>query len=202
MIRTIIFDMGKVLIPFDFSRGYKALAAYSPLSAEQIPKELSKTDLVNRLERGRIEPQEFFDELRSSLNADLSYEEFRRIWSCIFLPHTLIPEQFIARLKLRYRVMVLSNTNAIHVEMLNENYSILKQFDHLVFSHVVGAMKPEPRIYQAAIDNANCHPSECFFTDDIPAYVEGARRAGIHAEQFLGFEKLQDDLTRHGVQWS
>ena len=201
MIRTIIFDMGKVLIPFDFSRGYKALEAYSPLSAEQIPQELSKTDLVNRLEIGRIEPQEFFDELRSTLKADLSYEEFRRIWSCIFLPHTLIPEEFVARLKLRYRVMVLSNTNAIHVEMLNENYSILKQFDHLVFSHVVGAMKPEPEIYQAAIDNANCQPSECFFTDDIPAYVEGARRAGINAEQFLGFEKLQEDLKRHGVEW-
>ena len=201
MIRTIIFDMGKVLIPFDFSRGYKALEAYSPLSAEQIPQELSKTDLVNRLESGRIEPLEFFDELRSTLKANLSYEEFRRIWSCIFLPHTLIPEEFVARLKLRYRVMVLSNTNAIHVEMLNENYSILKQFDHLVFSHVVGAMKPEPEIYQAAIDNANCQPSECFFTDDIPAYVEGARRAGINAEQFLGFEKLQEDLKRHGVDW-
>ncbi len=201
MIRTIIFDMGKVLIPFDFSRGYKALEAYSPLTAEEIPQELSKTDLVIRLESGRIEPRDFFDELRATLKADLTYEEFCRIWSCIFLPHTLIPEGFIVQLRRRYRVMVLSNTNAIHVEMLNESYSILKQFDHLIFSHVVGAMKPEPKIYQAALDNANCPPSECFFTDDIPAYVEGARKAGIHAEQFLGFEKLQDDLRRHGVDW-
>ncbi len=201
MIRTIIFDMGKVLIPFDFSRGYKALEAYSPLTAEEIPQELSKTDLVIRLESGRIEPRDFFDELRATLKADLTYEEFCRIWSCIFLPHTLIPEGFVVQLRRRYRVMVLSNTNAIHVEMLNESYSILKQFDHLIFSHVVGAMKPEPKIYQAALDNANCTPSECFFTDDIPAYVEGARKAGIHAEQFLGFEKLQDDLRRHGVDW-
>lgn len=201
MIRTIIFDMGKVLIPFDFSRGYKALEAYSPLTAEEIPQELSKTDLIIRLESGRIEPRDFFDELRATLKADLTYEEFCRIWSCIFLPHTLIPEGFIVQLRRRYRVMVLSNTNAIHVEMLNESYSILKQFDHLIFSHVVGAMKPEPKIYQAALDNANCTPSECFFTDDIPAYVEGARKAGIHAEQFLGFEKLQDDLRRHGVDW-
>ena len=200
MIRTIIFDMGKVLIPFDFSRGYKALEAYSPLTAEQIPQELSKTDLVIRLECGRIEPRDFFDELRSTLKAELSYEEFCRVWSCIFLPDTLIPEEFVARLRRRYRVMVLSNTNAIHVEMLHESYPILKQFDHLVFSHVVGAMKPEPKIYQAAIDNANCPPSECFFTDDIPAYVEGARKAGIHAEQFFGFEKLREDLTRHGVE--
>ena len=201
MIRTIIFDMGKVLIPFDFTRGYQALEAHTPLTAEEIPRELSKSDLVNRLESGRIEPLDFFDELRATLKADLTYEQFRQIWSCIFLPHTLIPEEFIAQLKPRYRVMVLSNTNAIHIEMLQENYAILKQFDHLVFSHVVGAMKPEPKIYQSAIDNANCLASECFFTDDIPAYVEGARKAGINAEQFLGFEKLQEDLKRHGVSW-
>ena len=84
--------MGKVLIPFDFARGYRALAPFSKFSAEQIPHELSKTDLVNRLESGKIEPIPFFDELRSILNADLTYEEFCRIWTCIFLPDTLIPE--------------------------------------------------------------------------------------------------------------
>ena len=193
--------MGKVLIPFDFTRGYQALAPFSPLSAEQIPLELAKTDIVNRLESGQIEPRDFFQQLRSSLSFDLSYEEFCRIWSCIFFPETLIPEDFISVLKTRYRVMVLSNTNAIHVEMLQGSYPILKQFDHLVFSHVVGAMKPHPKIYQSAIENANCQPSECFFTDDIPAYVEGARLAGLHAEQFLGFEKLQADLKRYGVDW-
>lgn len=201
MIETIIFDMGKVLIPFDFTRGYHALAPFSKFSAEQIPHELSKTDLVNRLESGKIEPIPFFDELRSILNADLTYEEFCRIWTCIFLPDTLIPESFVQTLKERYRVMVLSNTNSIHFEMVTAAYPILKHFHHFVLSHEVGALKPEPKIYNAAIANAQCPADRCFFTDDIPAYVEGARKAGLNAEQFLGFEKLQDDLKRYGVTW-
>ncbi len=201
MIETIIFDMGKVLIPFDFSRGYRALEPYTSLTAEEIPVELSKTDLVNRLESGQIEPLPFFDELRRILKADMTYDQFCQIWSCIFLPDILIPEPFIEKLKDRYRVMVLSNTNAIHFEMVSVNYPILKHFHHLVLSHEVGAMKPEPKIYAAAIANAQCPADRCFFTDDIPAYVEGARKAGLNAEQFLGFEKLQEDLKRYGVTW-
>ena len=201
MIETIIFDMGKVLIPFDFARGYRALAPFSKFTAEQIPQELSKTDLVSRFESGQIEPIPFFEELRNTLKADLTYEDFSRIWTCIFLPDTLIPESFVQTLKDRYRVMVLSNTNAIHFEMVTVAYPILKHFHHFVLSHEVGAMKPEPKIYHTAIANAQCPADRCFFTDDIPAYVEGARKAGLNAEQFLGFEKLQDDLKRYGVTW-
>ena len=201
MIETIIFDMGKVLIPFDFSRGYQALAPHSPFTAEEIPKEIGKTDLVLRLESGQIEPLPFFEEFTSILKTSISYEEFCNIWSCIFLPDTLIPEDFIATLRKRYRLLVLSNTNAIHFEMVSVNYPILNHFDHLVLSHEVGAMKPDPKIYNAAIANANCAAQNCFFTDDIPAYVEGARLAGLNAEQFLGFGKLQEDLKKHGVAW-
>ena len=201
MIETIIFDMGKVLIPFDFTRGYHALAPYSPFTAEEIPQLIGKTDLVIRLESGQIEPIPFFEEFTSLLRTNITYDEFCSIWSSIFLTPTLIPEEFIVTLGKRYRLLVLSNTNAIHFEMVSANYSILTHFDHLVLSHEVGALKPNPKIYDAAIANANCAAEHCFFTDDIPAYVEGARKAGLNAEQFLGFDKLRDDLKRHGVSW-
>ena len=60
-------------------------------------------------------------------------------------------------------------------------------------------MKPSPAIYAAAIEAARARPEECFFTDDILAYVEGARAAGIDAEQFLGYEKLLTDLRARGI---
>ena len=58
---------------------------------------------------------------------------------------------------------------------------------------------PEPAIYAAALAKARAEAHECFFTDDIAAYVDGARRAGMHAEQFLGYEKLLADLRGYGV---
>jgi HAD superfamily hydrolase (TIGR01549 family) len=200
-IQTIIFDLGKVIIPFDFGRGYAAMQPHCPFPAADIPARIGTTDLVIRLESGLIEPRDFYAELRKLLELEIEYEQFCGIWSSIFLPETLIPESMVEALRKRYRMIVLSNTNEIHFDVVRKNYPIIQHFDHLVLSHEVQAMKPDPRIYAAALKHAGCPPENCFFTDDIPAYVEGARRAGINAEQFLGLEKLERDLKAHGVSW-
>lgn len=197
--RTLIFDMGNVLVPFDFRRGYAALAPFCLHSEEAIPERLRSTDLVVRLESGLISPRDFVVELSKVLDYNGDYERFCDIWSSIFLPHELVPEALIKSLRGRYRLLVLSNTNAIHIEMLQRTYTILQHFDHLILSHEVQAMKPDPKIYAAALAEAQAEPEECFFTDDILDYVEGARRAGIDAEQFQGHEKLLTDLRARGI---
>ncbi|HYZ85498.1 MAG TPA: HAD-IA family hydrolase, partial [Bryobacteraceae bacterium] len=95
----------------------------------------------------------------------------------------------------------LSNTNAIHFEMIEANYPILRHFDDKILSYKVGAMKPSPRIYEEAIRRANCEPSEIFFTDDIPQYVEGAKMAGIDAVVFENAAQIQRELSARGVTW-
>lgn len=199
-LKTIIFDMGNVIIPFDFRRGYAALEPHVAIPADQIAERIRETALVPELESGRIEPRAFVTALNQALGTQLSYEAFSRIWTSIFLPETLIPTQLVQALREKHRVMVLSNTNAIHFEMVWEAYPILRHFDHLILSHEVRAMKPEPAIYEAALAAAQARPEECFFTDDIPAYVEGARRAGMQSEQFLGYAKLVEDLRVRGVE--
>ena len=113
----------------------------------------------------------------------------------------MIPEELFAALKKRYRLLLLSNTNAIHFEMVRENYPLLRHFDHLVLSYKVGALKPSPLIYAEALKHAQCAPEECFFTDDIAAYVEGARAAGIDAVQFENREQIERELKARGVVW-
>lgn len=198
-LKTIIFDMGNVIIPFDFRRGYAALEERSGMPVAEITERIRNSGLVPELESGRMEPRPFVEAMNRVLDAGLSYSEFCEIWSSIFLPHTLIPEDLVTRLRENYRVMVLSNTNAIHFEMVKQAYPILGHFDHLILSHEVKALKPEPAIYAAALAEAHASPAECFFTDDIPAYVEGARLAGMQAEQFLGHGKLLTDLRARGV---
>jgi glucose-1-phosphatase len=198
-LKTIIFDLGNVIIPFDFRRGYTAMEAHVDLPAAEILERIRATGLVPELESGRIEPRAFVEAINEALGAALPYETFCEIWSSIFLPDTLIPLELVRKLRKNYRVMVLSNTNAIHIEMVRGTYPILGEFDHLILSHEVKAMKPEPAIYAAALAAAEAEADECFFTDDILAYVEGARQAGIQAEQFLGYEKLLEDLRARGV---
>jgi putative hydrolase of the HAD superfamily len=199
VLKTIIFDMGNVLIPFDFRRGYAALEPHVNLPAEEIPKRIRATGLVRELESGRMEPESFVSAVTEALGATIPYSRFCEIWSAIFLPDTLVPIDLVRTLRQTYRVIVLSNTNAIHFAAVWQTYPILREFDHLVLSHEVKALKPEPAIYAAALEHAHAEPGECFFTDDIPEYVEGARRAGFQAEQFLGYEKLLNDLRSRGV---
>jgi putative hydrolase of the HAD superfamily len=201
VIKTVIFDLGKVIIPFDFKRGYQAMAQVCSHAAEDIPKRIGTTDLVTRFECGQVSPKDFVDELCGILNVQMEYARFCEIWSCIFLPETLIPEKLLEGLRRRYRLMLLSNTNAIHFEMIRENYPLLRHFDEYVLSYEVGALKPSPRIYEEAIARAACEPGECFFTDDIPEYVAGARQAGIDAVQFESAAQIERELRKRGVSW-
>src|SRR5687768_17335364 len=109
MIKTIIFDLGKVIIPFDFKRGYDRMAPLCSYSATEIPERLRSCDLVTRFEEGKVAPEDFVRELSAILHLKVSYEEFCGIWSSIFLQETLIPEELIVALKKRYRLLLLSN---------------------------------------------------------------------------------------------
>lgn len=202
VIKTVIFDLGKVLIPFDFSRGYQGMEKRCGYPAAEIRKRIAATDLVHRFETGLVEPEEFVDRLSRLLDLNASYDEFCEIWSSIFLPDTLIPESMLAGLRARYRMLVLSNTNAIHFRMVRENYPLLRYFDDLVLSYEVKAMKPSPAIYQAAIARARCSAGECFYTDDIPEYVAAAREQGIDAVPFESREQLERDLRARNIQWT
>jgi putative hydrolase of the HAD superfamily len=85
--------------------------------------------------------------------------------------------------------------------MLRQAYSMLNHFDRFVLSYEVGALKPSREIYQEALKHADCAPAECFFTDDIAAYVEGARRAGIDAVQFESPEQIEREMRARGIEW-
>ena len=201
MIKTVIFDLGKVIVPFDFSRGYRAMAELCSYAPEEIPRRIGSTDLVSRFERGEVAPEQFVEQLCRLLDLRMDYAHFCQIWSSIFLPHTLIPENLLEGLRRRYRLLLLSNTNAIHFKMIRENYPLLNHFDDYVLSYEVGALKPSPRIYEEAIARAHCAPGECFFTDDIAEYVAAAREAGMDAVQFQSAAQIEAELLGRGVTW-
>lgn len=198
--KTLIFDLGKTLIPFEFGRGYAALEAVCGIAAAEIPGRVG-ADLVTDFEAGRIEPEDFVRRFSRRLGVSLEYGRFCEIWSSIFLPEPLITEEWLRALRRRYRLLLLSNTNAIHYRMLEATYPLLSQFDDKILSYEVGALKPSPAIYREAIARSGCAAGECFYTDDIAAYVEAARREGIDAVQFHSSERLEKDLRARGIDW-
>lgn len=199
MIRAILFDLGNTIVPFDFQRGYARMEQHCQWPAAEIPKRIAQTGLVPKFETGDVEPEEFVASLCAELGLRLSHQEFCDLWTSIFLPGMLIPESLLASLAERYRLVLVSNTNAIHFGMVRSNYPLLRHFHELVLSHEVGAAKPSPKIYREAIVRAGCAADECLFIDDIEMCVEGARREGMDAVRFESLSQLERDLRVRGV---
>jgi putative hydrolase of the HAD superfamily len=201
MHKAVIFDLGRVLLHFDFKRGYSALEGLCPYPATEIPKRIAPTGLVERFETGLIDPRDFVAELSRTLDLNLDYDGFCRIWNNVFTD-PLLPESMLQGLASRYRLLLLSNTNAIHFEMLRRSFRALGHFHDLILSYEVHAMKPSPEIYAAAIESAGCRPEECFYTDDIAAYADAARAMGIDAVQFRNKEQLEGEMAGRGIRWA
>jgi putative hydrolase of the HAD superfamily len=199
MIKAVVFDLGGVIVPLDFPRGYRAIERLCPYEAGEIQRRIMSTGLVNRLETGQMEAREFASVISERLGLRLSFEEFADLWSSIFPPHTLVPESLLATLARRYRLLLLSNTNAIHFPYVQRNYTLLKHFHGFVLSYEVGVMKPDAAIYATAALRANCQPEECLFIDDLEENVEGARRTGMQSVRFDSVERLQKDLLARGI---
>jgi len=199
MIQAILFDLGNVIVPFEIERGYRAMSENCGLPEQEIAERIRVSGLYGAYESGQLDTAEFFDRFRDLLGMRCTMDQFRDIWSAIFLPHTTVSEKLILTLKQRFRLVLLSNTNEMHFTWLRERYPILGHFDAFTLSWEEKSMKPDERIYGAAVANAKCTPEQCFFTDDIVRNIEAARAFGIDAEPFTGEEYLRSQLSKRGL---
>ena len=199
MIKCIIFDLGRVLVPFDFNRAWVWMESRSGLPMAEIRRRVDEAGLFLPFESGTISPEEFVARMGDVLGIQFGADEFAAIWNSIFLPETLVSEGLIERLAGAYRLVLLSNTNAIHFRFLHDTYPLLRHFHQYVLSYEAGVMKPAAGIYQKAIDAAGCLPGECLFFDDIPENVEGAEVVGINAVLFISGRQLEAELLARGI---
>ncbi len=199
MTKALIFDLGNVIVAFDFARGYQALSPHTPFPPDDLPARILETGVVPRYERGEVSSHDFYRTLSSALHLHLPYQQFCDLWSTIFLPDPLLPDDLLATLHRHYRLVLLSNTNEIHFQMIHRTYPLLRHFDALVLSYQARAMKPDPRIYEEAIRQAHYPPEQCFYTDDVLEFVEAGRRCGLDAVRFTGLADLERHLRERGL---
>jgi glucose-1-phosphatase len=200
VIRTLIFDLGKVLVDFSYDEAYGRMCAASGLAHDEVRSRFLNGSLAADFESGRVDAPQFVAEVNARMGTALSLGDFQELWGSIFHPVPLVPADLLQSLRRRHRLLLLSNTNPLHFATIGERYPHLGHFDALIVSHEVGAMKPDASIYRAALDQAQCTPGECLFFDDLAENVEGALDAGLNARQFVGREKLLADLAEFGIK--
>lgn len=197
-IRLIISDFGGVICTFDYRIFCERLARRIHRTADQVFAAAFGDHLLTDFETGKLSGQEYHRTVMARLDADVSYEEFYPTYGDIF---TEVPatRDLFRRLRGRYPLYLLSDTNEIHFGYVQETVATLSVFDEFIVSYRIGAMKPDPRMYQEALRRSGLPASACVFVDDRPGNVEGARRVGIRAVQFESPAQCADELTRLGV---
>ena len=200
MIKALIFDLGRVLVNVDYAEGYARMAERSGLAPGEIQRRFEASNLLVPYETGSLTSAEFAARVCDLLGVTMSFEEFGELWYSVFHQGAIVSEELLAALHARYRMVLLSNTSELHFVMLRERLPQLRHFDAYTLSYEVHAHKPAEAIYRDAVAKAGCAAGECFFTDDVEAYVAAARALGLQAQVFQGVEKLKSDLREAGVE--
>jgi putative hydrolase of the HAD superfamily len=199
-IESILFDMGKVILDFNFETGVQALHAACSISRDRLEEVLWDENCIRRYERGEISTRDFHAYLCETADLKLDLAGFCRTWSSVFLPDLIVSEDLLRVLKQKYPLILVSNTNEVHIDFIRANYGFLDFFDHHVLSYEVGSLKPEREIFEQAIAVAGYPPEALFFTDDREENIVAANELGMRAHQFRSQAQLVNALQRVGVE--
>jgi glucose-1-phosphatase len=194
MIKAIIFDLGKVIVSFDFERGFQTISQFCDYSVDEIREKIMTSEEIRLYETGKIGSGEFFEKVRQMLDLTATYEQFFDAWNSIFHDDLILSEDFIAELAGKYTLVMLSDTSESHIGFLRQKFQFFKYFRGFVFSYEVGKLKPSAEMFEVAVKKANCAANECLFVDDKLANVEGATDCGLEAIQFLSAEQFYEVL--------
>ena len=205
-IKFIFFDMGNVLLKFDHRRLTQQVAALAGKPEAEIDQLLfhAPHDLENRYEQGEFNSQEFHRRFVELTEVDVSQDELMVAVADIFWLNVPIMPILTQLQSVNFPMAVLSNTCAAHWEWVEQRFKIIREFfPQRVLSYEEQSMKPDGKIYEAAIrlakQQVNCETKNIFFVDDKPENVEAARAIGMQAELFVSAADLARQLDSRNV---
>ncbi|MCH7535594.1 MAG: HAD family phosphatase [Bacteroidetes bacterium] len=188
-IKNLIFDLGNVLIDIDPKLSTEMFKKLGVHQIDEIYSLKSQNDLFDNLEMGKISNDDFRNEIRHLSNSNLTDDQIDLAWSAMLLelPHERL--ELLADLKKRFRIFLLSNTNAIHIKSFNERLNQQNRkdffydlFDHVYYSYEIGMRKPNADIYNHLLDDQSIVAEECLFIDDLQHNIDGAAQLNFKTQ--------------------
>ena len=182
MIDTIIFDFGDVFINLDKPAIERSLFN---LGVTAITEDMLQTAM--QYEKGLIPTDDFVTAFTAKYPS-ISAVEFKKAWNSIILKFPEYRLEFIEKLSTykNYKLILLSNTNALHIEQVIENMSLYRYerfkscFDKFYLSHEIHLRKPDASIYEYVLNENQLEADRCFFVDDTKENTQAAAQLGIH----------------------
>jgi glucose-1-phosphatase len=189
-VQAILFDIGNVLLKFDFNRAARSMAPHSTAPEAEIRAVLDAWQ--HRHETGAVSSDDFSSAVRGEIGYQGPESLFREQFCDIFTPNEPMWE-FVRSLFGKVPVFLFSNISLWHETWVFEQYPDFARFDGGFYSWRIGAMKPDPKFYQEALETLPFPPDRIGYMDDMPNNVAGGLAAGFrsflyhhdHHEAFL-----------------
>ncbi|MFT7395409.1 MAG: FMN phosphatase YigB (HAD superfamily) [Flavobacterium sp.] len=198
MINTIIFDFGDVFINLDKQATFDRLRN---LGLSQWHEDLDQLNI--QFETGQISREEFVDGIKKFI-PDASSDEILQAWSAILLDFPLYRLEFLQMLSKKYRLFLLSNTDAIHIETFEQKngatfYSdFYNCFEKVYFSFEIGMRKPNSEIYNYVLNEHDLQAKCTLFIDDKKENTDAARSLGLQVWNLqVGKEDVVDLFNKN-----
>ncbi len=176
--QAVVFDLGKVLVDFDFSISARKIAAGGRMSPEEVQQFIDHSPLLYRFETGLLTNEQFYEEVCRATGFRDSFAVFSRYFADIFWP---IEPMVAWNERLRAAglpTFIFSNTNELAVNHIRQSFPFFAHFDGYVYSYQHGAMKPSPAIYEVLESLAGRRGPEILYLDDRRENIEGGRTRG------------------------
>jgi FMN phosphatase YigB (HAD superfamily) len=198
-IGLVVFDLGKVLVNFDYAIAARNLGPFAQLSPDQILDLLLRTPLLLDYERGALTTDEFYAALVQHAGLQTTFTNFATRFGDIFSPiEPMI--NLLDHLQAAGRATaVLSNTNELAIQHIHTHFPFFDRFNHHVLSFEHRAMKPDPALYRALEKIAGVPPGHILFLDDRPENVESAQNLGWQAFVHDDPENTRAHFARLGL---
>lgn len=200
MIKHIVFDVGKVLVDFDW-QGFFDTLAFPPEVYEKVADATVRSELWNEFDRSRISDEEILEGFLK--RAPECEAEIMRFWNnignCIRRYDYAL--DWIRELKDKgYGVYLLSNyPRRLYFQSIEE-LAFVEEVDGAIFSYEVQAVKPEPEIYESLLKKYHLNPTECVFLDDNRGNIVAANQLGMATIHFHTKSQAEEELKSLGVK--
>jgi len=186
-VKNIIFDLGGVIINIDFQYTFEAFAKLGDSEILATLKKFKELRVFERYEAGEFTDPQFRDFLRKEFTKHATDIEIDQAWNALLLDIPAERVRRIQHLKEKYNIYLLSNTNHIHIQEVNnilyrssgiEHLNLL--FDKVYLSYEMKMSKPHLEIYNFVLEEQKLNPSQTVFIDDNKDNIIGAQKAGLH----------------------
>ena len=184
-IRNLLFDLGGVIINLDRQRCVDALTALGDEKADEMLDLSVQRGTLMDLEEGKISPSDFFKRMRQKIGKAVSDEEIVHALNELLIGIPLDRLTLLRKLRQRFNVMMLSNTNPIMFDtkiaecFAQEGLSITDYFDDVYLSYRLKSCKPDIAIFKKVIELSRIVPQETLFFDDSQKNLDAAASLGF-----------------------